>query len=60
MMIGKAIENRRQNKDIMMMTRKICREIAKKMKEPKVEMRQTSLIALKSLSIEIEAPPAPI
>ena len=32
----------------------------KKMKEPKVEMRQTSLIALKSLSIEIEAPPAPI
>ena len=60
MMIGKATENRWQNKDIMMMTRKICREIAKKIKEPKVEMRQTSLIALKSLSIEIEAPPAPI
>ena len=33
MMIGKAIENRRQNKDIMMMTRKIWREIATKKNE---------------------------
>ena len=35
MMIGKATENRWQNKDIMMMTRKICSEIANKYERTK-------------------------